>query len=65
MKEMKVDVMEKSQFNVDQVVPASVASRRFGEVRRNAKKSLNLYLKIIGLIQLYKVMRITKKCTWN
>lgn len=37
MKEMKVDVMEKPQFNVDQVVPASVASRRFGEVRRNAK----------------------------
>ncbi|WP_438317237.1 hypothetical protein [Sporosarcina sp. FA9] len=29
--------MEKPQFNVDQVVPASVASRRFGEVRRNAK----------------------------
>ncbi|MBO0602002.1 hypothetical protein I2483_10035 [Sporosarcina sp. E16_3] len=34
---MKVDVMEKPQFNVDQVVPASIASRRFGEVRRNAK----------------------------
>ncbi|WP_318615866.1 hypothetical protein [Sporosarcina sp. YIM B06819] len=34
---MKVDVMEKPQFNVDQVVPASVAARRFGEVRKNAK----------------------------
>ena len=39
MNEMKVDVMEKPQFNVDQVIPASIASRRFGEVRRNAKIS--------------------------
>jgi hypothetical protein len=37
MKEMKVAVMDKPQFNVDQVVPASIASRRFGEVRKNAK----------------------------
>ncbi len=34
---MKVDVMEKPQFNVDQVIPASIAARRFGEVRKNAK----------------------------
>lgn len=29
--------MEKTQFNVNQVVPASVGPRRFGEVRQNAK----------------------------
>lgn len=34
---MKVDVVEKPQFNVDQVIPASIAARRFGEVRKNAK----------------------------
>ncbi|KAB2328003.1 type II toxin-antitoxin system Phd/YefM family antitoxin [Cytobacillus depressus] len=34
---MAVDVMDKPRFNVDQVIPASVASRRFGEVRKNAK----------------------------
>lgn len=34
---MKVDVVEKPQFNVDQVIPASLAARRFGEVRKNAK----------------------------
>ena len=34
---MKVDVMEKPEFNVDQVIPASIAARRFGEVRKNAK----------------------------
>ncbi len=34
---MKVDVVEKPQFNVVQVIPASIAARRFGEVRKNAK----------------------------
>ncbi|WP_389222730.1 hypothetical protein [Cytobacillus mangrovibacter] len=34
---MAVDVMDKPRFNVDQVIPASIASRRFGEVRKNAK----------------------------
>ncbi|MFE8698386.1 hypothetical protein ACFYKT_18940 [Cytobacillus sp. FJAT-53684] len=29
--------MDKPRFNVDQVIPASIASRRFGEVRKNAK----------------------------
>jgi len=37
MEGMAVDVMDKPRFSVDQVVPASIASRRFGEVRKNAK----------------------------
>ena len=34
---MSVNTLDKPRFNVDQVIPASTASRRFGEVRRNAK----------------------------
>ena len=34
---MGMKVMEKPQFNVDQVIPASQAAKRFAEVRRNAK----------------------------
>jgi hypothetical protein len=31
-------MMDKPHFDVDQIVPASLASKRFGEVRKNAKK---------------------------
>ena len=34
---MGVNTMDKPSFNVDQVVPASLASKRFGELRKNAK----------------------------
>lgn len=34
---MAVDAMNKPHFNADQIIPASIASRRFGEVRKNAK----------------------------
>lgn len=36
---MGLNVMDKPQFNVDQVIPASKAAKRFAEVRRNAKTS--------------------------
>lgn len=36
---MGMNVMEKPQFNVDQVISASNAAKRFAEVRRNAKTS--------------------------
>ncbi|MCJ7842214.1 hypothetical protein MUB24_15170 [Lederbergia sp. NSJ-179] len=34
---MAVNEQDKPHFNVDQVVPASLAAKRFGEVRKKAK----------------------------
>lgn len=36
---MRVNVMDKPQFNVDQVIPASRAAKRFAEIRKNAKNN--------------------------
>jgi len=35
---MGVNTMEKPKFDVDQMVPASIASKRFGEIRKKAKE---------------------------
>lgn len=36
---MRVNIMDKPKFNVDQVISASKAAKRFAEVRKNAKIS--------------------------
>lgn len=67
--------MEKPQFNVDQVIPASIASRRLGEVRRNAKtipQFISENNRIDSVVQsyedyekMYMELEVLRELTWE